>query len=149
MEDEENQDIFVDLKNFNCKRCGKFPKELTIYICQNKIKDKECGFNYCSACVNEIDKCLNDQCGAGKEKILENHSISRLLKNAKKINTCNYCGGKFDTEEDLKNHAASCRGAKFACKFCDFCENDMNKFWKHLIETHKNDVVKELDENNN
>ena len=27
MEDEENQDIFVDLKNFNCKRCGKFPKE--------------------------------------------------------------------------------------------------------------------------
>ena len=47
MEDEENQDILVDLKNFNCKKCGKFPKELTIYICQNKINNKECGFNYC------------------------------------------------------------------------------------------------------
>ena len=109
-------------------------------ISDEKIKEQES--------QNLENKEINEN-GAGKEKILENHSISRLLKNAKKINTCNYCGGKFDTEEDLKNHAASCRGAKFACKFCDFCENDMNKFWKHLIETHKNDVVKALDENNN
>ena len=76
MEDEENQDILVDLKNFNCKKCCKFPKELTIYICQNKINNKECGFNYCSACVNEMDKCLNKECGAGKDKILINHYLT-------------------------------------------------------------------------
>ena len=32
MEDDENKDIFVDLKNFNCKKCGIFPKDLTIII---------------------------------------------------------------------------------------------------------------------
>ena len=149
MEEEENQDIFVDLKNFNCKKCGKFPKDLTIYICQNKINRKECGYNYCSLCVNQIDKCLNNNCKASKDKIKENHSISRLLKNAKKINTCNYCGGNFETEEDLKNHAALCSGAKFSCKFCNFCENDIDIFWEHLTEKHKNEVVKTLDENNN
>ena len=89
------------------------------------------------------------KCGAGKEKILENHSISRLLKNAKKLNTCTFCGGNFATEEDLKNHITSCSGAKYACKFCDFCEVDMEKFWQHMINKHKSDVVKVLDENNN
>ena len=149
MEDEENQDIFVELKNFNCKKCGKFPKDLIIYICQNKINGKECGYNYCSSCINQIQKCSNDKCGAPKKKILENHSISRLLKNAKKINTCNYCGGNFENEEDLKTHVASCSGAKYTCKFCNFCENDMDKFWEHLTSKHKKDVVKALDENNN
>ena len=149
MEETDNQEIFVDLKNFNCKKCGKFPKDLTVYICQNKLNGKECGFNYCSSCVNELTKCLNYKCNGVKDKILENHSISRLLKNAKTINTCNYCGAKFETEEDLKNHSASCSGAKYSCKFCDFCENNMDNFWKHLTEIHSNEVVKALDENNN
>ena len=149
MEDEDNQDVFVDLKNFNCKRCGQFPQDMTIYTCQNTINRKECGFNYCSSCAKNLIKCCNYKCGAGKEKILENHSVSRLLKNAKKLNTCTFCGGNFETEEDLKNHISSCSGAKYACKFCDFCEADMEKFWQHMINKHKSDVVKALDENNN
>ena len=36
MEDDENKDIFVDLKNFNCKKCGIFPKDLTIYHINNR-----------------------------------------------------------------------------------------------------------------
>ena len=147
MEDDENQDIFVDLKNYNCKKCSKFPEESTIYICQNKINGKECGFTYCSFCVNNLKECLN--CGSNKNKIKENHSISRLLKNAKKINTCSYCGGNFETQEDLNNHISSCRSAKYSCKFCNFCENDMDKFWEHLTKNHKSEVVKTLDENNN
>ena len=147
MEDEDNQDIFVDLKNFNCKKCGNFPKELTIYTCQNLVNRKECGTNYCPTCAKNILKCQD--CGGRKEKILENHSISRLLKNAKKLNTCTFCGGNFETEEDLKNHIISCSGAKYACKFCDFCQADMEKFWEHMINNHRSDVVKALDENNN
>ena len=131
MEDDDNQDIFVDLKNFNCKKCGNFPKELTIYTCQNLVNRKECGTNYCPICAKSILKC--QECGGRKEKILENHSISRLLKNAKKLNTCTFCGGNFETEEDLKNHIMSCSGAKYACKFCDFCQADMEKFWEHMI----------------
>ena len=148
MEDEE-QEIFVDLKNFNCKRCGKFPSNLTIYTCQNYINGKECGFNYCFTCVSKIPKCCNYKCGGSKIKILENHPISRLLKNAKKLNKCTSCGGHFETEEDLKSHIKSCNGSKYACKFCDFCEIDMDKFWKHMTENHKSDVIKALDENNN
>ena len=56
MEDEENQDVFVDLKNFNCKRCGQFPQELTIYTCTNIINRKECGFNYCPTCAKNLIK---------------------------------------------------------------------------------------------
>ena len=147
MEDDDNQEIFVDLNNFNCKKCGKFPKELTIYTCQNYVNRKECGTNYCPTCAKSILKCQD--CGGRKEKILENHSISRLLKNAKKLNTCTFCGGNFETEEDLKNHIMSCSGAKYACKFCDFCQADMEKFWEHMITNHKSDVIKALDENNN
>ena len=149
MEDEENQDVFVDLRNFNCKKCGQFPQELTLYTCQNIINRKECGFNYCQTCAKSLIKCCNYKCGATKDKIVENYSVSRLLKNAKKLNTCTFCGGNFATEEDLKSHAISCSGAKYACKFCDFCEADMKKFWQHMINNHKSDVVKALDENNN
>ena len=149
MEDEENQDVFVDLKNFNCKKCGQFPQDLTIYTCQNIINRKECGFNYCQTCAKSLIKCCNYKCGATRDKIVENYSVSRLLKNAKKLNTCTFCGGSFATEEDLKSHAISCSGAKYACKFCDFCEADMEKFWQHMINKHKSDVVKALDENNN
>ena len=149
MEEDDNQDVFVDLKNFNCKKCGQFPQELTLYTCQNIINRKECGFNYCQTCAKSLIKCCNYKCGATKDKIVENYSVSRLLKNAKKLNTCTFCGGNFATEEDLKSHAISCSGAKYACKFCDFCEADMEKFWQHMINSHKSDVVKALDENNN
>ena len=53
MEDDDNQDVFVDLKNFNCKRCGQFPQELTIYTCQNLINRKECGFNYSMLMISQ------------------------------------------------------------------------------------------------
>ena len=149
MEEDDNQDVFVDLKNFNCKKCGQFPQDLTLYTCQNNINRKECGFNYCSACAKSLLKCCNYKCGATKDKIVENYSVSRLLKNAKKLNTCTFCGGNFASEEDLKSHVTSCSGAKYACKFCDFCEADMEKFWQHMVCEHKNDVVKALDENNN
>ena len=144
MEDDDNQDVFVDLKNFNCKRCGQFPQDLIIYTCQNFIFGKECGFNYCQTCAKNLIKCSNYRCTANKDKILENHSVSRLLKNAKKLNTCTFCNDKFASEEDLKNHIVSCSGAKYACKFCDYCEADMEKFWQHMIINHKKDVVKAL-----
>ena len=144
MEDDENQDVFVDLKNFNCKRCGQFPQDLVIYTCQNLIFRKECGFNYCQTCAKNLIKCCNFRCTADRDKILENHSVSRLLKNAKKLNTCTFCNDKFASEEDLKNHIVSCSGAKYACKFCDYCEADMEKFWQHMINNHKKDVVNAL-----
>ena len=149
VDEEDNQDVFVDLKNFNCKRCGQFPKDLIIYSCTNYVHGKECGFNYCSSCAKKVEKCCNYKCGGNRNGIIENQSISRLLKNAKKLNTCNFCGGNFESEDDLKNHISSCSGAKYACKFCEFCEADMEKFWQHMVNKHKSDVVKALDENNN
>ena len=149
MVDEENQDVFVDLKNFSCKRCGKFPQELTIYTCHNKIDGKECGFNYCPSCAKSIEKCNNYKCGGSKNNITENQSVSRLLQNGKRLNTCNYCGASFVSENELKNHISACSESKYSCKFCDFCENDKEKFWQHMISEHKSIVVSTLDENSN
>ena len=44
-------------------------------------------------------------------KFLGTNDINQVFE---KINTCNYCGGNFETEEDLRNHATSCSGAKYA-----------------------------------
>ena len=149
MIDEENQEVFVESKNFNCKRCGKFPQELTIFTCHNIIEGKECGFNYCPSCAKSVKKCNNYKCGGSKNNITENQSISRLLRNGKRINTCNFCGANLFSEEELKKHISLCRESKYSCKYCNFCENDKEKFWQHMISEHKSIVVSTLDENNN
>ena len=144
---DDDQEVIVDINNFACKKCGNLPEEFTIYTCQNIVRGTICGFNYCSNCLKKIKKCCNTRCGGSIDKIIENTSVSRLLKNAKKLNECTFCGSNFSTEEDLKAHLNSCSGAKYICKFCNFVENDMERFWQHMINKHKEDVVKTLDEN--
>ena len=146
---EEDTNILIDLSNFYCKICNKFPNNSKLYSCLNLISiNKKCGYIYCLECLINIDKCINEKCNGDKKNIVENKPLSRLLRNGEILNKCPFCKGSFQKEEELKQHVLICSKSFYKCKFCFFNTQNMDEFWNHMIKKHEKDFINALDDKN-
>ena len=56
--------------------------------------------------------------------------------------TCEICGQKFNSEEELRKHLAEVHGAKkIKCPFCDQSFDTLEELFKHLGEAHQKELA--------
>jgi len=56
--------------------------------------------------------------------------------------TCEICGQKFNTEEELRKHLEEAHGVKkIKCPFCEQSFDSYEELWKHISEAHQKEVA--------
>ena len=136
MADEDSQ---VHIKyNFTCPICKKFLKEL--------LECESCHKLYCKNCAETRKKDNLDCVFCHKQlNLISNVGIQRLISNGDIKPKCPFCGEDFKTSEEYDKHQPICKVERYECKECKQEFKDKNDFWQHLIQNHKEALVKEME----
>ena len=136
MADEDSQ---VHIKyNFTCPICKKFLKEL--------LECESCHKLYCKNCAETRKKDNLDCVFCHKQlNLISNVGIQRLISNGDIKPKCPYCGKDFQNSEEYDNHQPICKAERYECKECFQEFKEKEDFWKHLIEKHKDALVREME----
>ena len=123
--------------NFTCPICQKFLTKL--------VECKKCNKLFCRSCAEKKQKnneeCI--YCGAKPFIVVENVGIQRLINNGEIKPKCSYCEKEFDSGKEFDEH--KCTGERYECKICKEKFRDKNMFWDHLIKSHEDELIKEIE----
>jgi hypothetical protein len=123
------------LESFNCPIC--------LDVCNDPVESSCCKNLYCLDCSNS----LNSECSFCRKRCRFERSILAKRLIDKLPLTCEYCKLK-TCRGNLRSHYNSCEEFPISCPVdaCDLDKIPKSKIMDHLIQRHKNEVIKRLPE---
>jgi len=134
---EDNFEIKFKEGFSDCKKCNN--------ILDKPFSCKFCKQNFCKDCIDS--PCFFCKKGNDKENdFQENVQLHRIILNLP-ILQCKYCKKELTNTKDLKDHVYNkkCPVKIYVCNVCNkFNTDDMNYFYNHIKEFHKQELTKKL-----